>query len=106
MYCQYAVMKYDNAVICVHCGCSVKGKSIENDEVNVGLCLLAVFVPLFGIIYWALKYKETPKNAKAVGLSALITIIVGVILYIFIIVFFLRTLVNYDYYAAVSLLKL
>lgn len=107
MYCHICGNEiHDNAVICIHCGCSVKGENLENDEVNVGFCVLAVFFPLFGIIFWAIKHKETPKNAKAVGLCALITIIVCVLLYVVLIVFILQSISVYDNYAAVSLLKL
>lgn len=67
----------DDAVICIHCGRSVENRavqsSVEEDKVNGGLCVLSVFIPLFGIIYWAMKYKETPKKAKACGIAALIS---------------------------------
>ncbi len=67
----------DDAVICIHCGRSVENRAMqsfaEEDKVNGGLCVLSVFIPLFGIIYWAMKYKETPKKAKACGIAALIS---------------------------------
>ena len=67
----------DDAVICVHCGNSVAGsvanQYAEEDKVSAGLCVLSVFIPLFGIIYWAMKYKETPRKAKACGIAALIS---------------------------------
>ena len=67
----------DEAVFCPGCGCSVdynmnSAKPQEEDKISVGLCILAVFIPLFGLIYWAIKRQETPKRANAVGLCALI----------------------------------
>ena len=75
----------DLAVICVHCGCSVApentapAKPVEEDKVNIGFCILSFFIPLFGVIYWALKHKETPKKAKACGLTAIISWVVSII---------------------------
>jgi hypothetical protein len=87
MYCRTCGNQInDNAIICVNCDCSVSDKKTVEDVVNVGLCVLAVFVPLFGIIYWAIKYKETPKAARAVGITAVISIaaniIIGIIYFI------------------------
>ncbi len=63
----------DEAVICTNCGCAVVAPpshpfSNSNDQINFGLCVLAFFIPLFGIIYWPVKHKECPKNAKTVGI--------------------------------------
>ena len=74
----------ENAVICVKCGAAVQ--QAAEDKVSVGLVILSIFIPLFGIIYWAVKAKETPKRAKACGIAALITIGVVVLLYIILIV--------------------
>jgi hypothetical protein len=75
----------DLAVICVHCGCSVApentapAKPVEEDKVNIGFCILSFFIPLFGVIYWALKHKETPKKAKACGLTAIISWVLNIV---------------------------
>lgn len=69
----------ENAVICEKCGFSVQ--SVNNthtqttsvdDSVNVGLVILAVLIPLFGIIYWPLNAKEHPKCAQACGIASII----------------------------------
>ena len=76
----------DEAIVCPGCGCAVVNPStptqIANDEVSVGLCILSVLIPLFGIIYWPLKHKETPRKAKACGIAALISWGVGILLYV------------------------
>ena len=75
----------DEAIVCPGCGCAVVSPTtpaqVANDEVNVGLCILAVLIPLFGIIYWPLKHKENPKKAKACGIAGLISWGVGLLFY-------------------------
>ena len=41
------------------------------DKASVGLCILAVLIPIFGVIYWAIKRKECPKRANACGIAGL-----------------------------------
>ena len=70
----------DEAVVCIHCGCAV-GKAQNNvpnpnDEVSVGFCILSALIPLFGFIYWAAKYKEFPKKARACGITAIVAWVV------------------------------
>ncbi len=89
-YCRHCGKEVcDEAVVCFHCGFSIDEKQsvIKKDEVNVGLCILAAFVPIFGLIYWAIFSNDTPKAAKAVGLTALISYIVQTVLPIIIFIF-------------------
>ena len=64
----------DEAIICTGCGCAVvapESNPIE-DKVSVGLCVLSAVIPLFGIIYWPVKHKTTPKKAQACGITGII----------------------------------
>ena len=76
----------DEAVVCTHCGCATeawnakKGKEYT-DEINVGFCVLAAFIPLFGIIYWIVKYQDTPRRAKAYGITAIVSIVASIVSY-------------------------
>ena len=76
----------DEAIICPNCGCAaadiqkITQEDKEVDEVNVGLCILAALIPLFGIIYWPVKHKDAPKKAQACGITAIIAWIVYVFL--------------------------
>lgn len=79
-FCQHCGKElFDEAVICTGCGCSVQttntnAQVAEVDEsVSVGLVILAVLIPLFGIIYWPVKAKTRPKCAKACGIAAIIS---------------------------------
>ena len=70
----------DDAIVCTGCGCSVTNKNSGVDQINVWLCVLAFFIPLFGFIYWPVKHKETPIKARACGITAIISWVLGVIL--------------------------
>lgn len=58
----------DDAVICIHCGCSVDqtsiNKTIGTDRANIGLAFLSFFVPVFGWVYGGVKYEEYPSSSK------------------------------------------
>ena len=89
---------HDEAVVCTGCGCAVNDNNGYNnfnnnpynnaynnkpavvDEVSVGLCVLAALIPLFGIIYWAVQHDETPKRAKACGITGIISWAVSFVL--------------------------
>lgn len=72
----------DEAVICPNCGCEVDGKKLantvksENDNVSIGLCILAALIPIFGVIYWPIKHNSTPIKAKACGITGIVAWVV------------------------------
>lgn len=78
-FCQHCGKEImDEAVVCTNCGCSVSSvkntQMTEVDEsVSAGLVVLAVLIPLFGIIYWPVKAKTRPNCAKACGIAAIIS---------------------------------
>ena len=84
---------HDDAVICVHCGCSTGNANVQKQEdtVSIGLCILSFLIPLFGIIYWPVKHKDTPKRAKACGLTGIITWAVFFLFYLFVFMIALAT---------------
>ena len=72
----------DEAVVCPHCGCATeawKAKKEYVDEISVGFCVLAAFIPLFGIIYWIVKYQDTPRRARACGITAIVSIAASIV---------------------------
>ncbi len=88
-FCQHCGKEImDEAVICPGCGCATGAQNPvavnPDDTVSVGLCILAVLIPLFGVIYWPVKHKVTPKRAMACGIAGIISWVVSfVILYSF-----------------------
>ena len=83
-FCQHCGREVMNeAVICPNCGCSVQepSQAMEVDEsVSAGLVVLAVLIPLFGLIYWPVKAKTRPKCAQACGIAAIISWVASIIL--------------------------
>ena len=80
-FCQHCGKELlDAAAICPGCGCSVQTENKQvtdvDESVSVGLVILAVLIPLFGIIYWPVKAKERPKCAQACGIAAIISWVV------------------------------
>ena len=71
----------DEAIVCPNCGCAVvEPKNMLEDKADVGLCILAALIPLFGIIYWPVKHKESPKKAQACGITAIVSWVIYIIL--------------------------
>ena len=84
-FCQHCGKEiHDQAVVCTGCGCAVQPTNTQvaevDESVSGGLVFLAVLIPLFGIIYWPVKAKTRPNCAKACGIAAIISWIVGAIL--------------------------
>lgn len=81
-FCQHCGKEIlDEAVICPGCGCSVQtadNTAKEVDEsISIGLVVLAVLIPLFGIIYWPVKAKTRPRCATACGIAGIISWVIS-----------------------------
>ena len=87
MYCSKCGKEInDEAVICIHCGCSVanvanKKPSIINgvDAPNTGWFVLGFFIPLVGLILYLINKDTQPLKAKSAGKGALIGFCVGLV---------------------------
>ena len=85
-FCQYCGKEIvDEAVVCTNCGCSVIQTNSPahnvDDTVDIGLVILSVFIPLFGIIYWPLNAKNRPKCASTCGIAAIISWFISAIFF-------------------------
>ncbi len=73
----------DDAVICVHCGCSTQdAKPIvanSDDAPSTGMAVLGFFIPLAGLIIWLINKDAKPLMAKSAGKGALIGFIVSMV---------------------------
>lgn len=93
----------DEAIVCMGCGCPIENSSSsmslfgerETDVVSVGLCILSAFIPLFGIIYWAVKHRDTPKRARACGITGIVS---WVLSFLFSMIFFTAVFSSMLYY--------
>ena len=63
----------DDAVICVHCGCSTQQTQAivaAGDAPSTGMAVLGFFIPLVGLIIWAINKDSKPQMAKSAVTSA------------------------------------
>ena len=73
----------DEAVVCVHCGCSVEENKVTNttvDAPSTGMAVLGFFIPLAGLIIWLINKDAKPLMAKSAGKGALIGFIISMVL--------------------------
>lgn len=68
----------ENQDVCLNCGSYVK-KTSTNDTGSIGWFFLGLFIPLAGIILYALWYDERPKDARRSLYGFITSIIVGII---------------------------
>ena len=90
----------DEAVICVHCGCSVEKKK-EGDKKSPLWFLLGFILPIVGLILYCVWKNEYPLRAKSIGKGALVSVIVSVvigIIYLIIIVAMMGSMLGSMYY--------
>ena len=72
----------DNAVVCTSCGASQSTAPAVVDKGGFGWGVLGCCIPIVGLILF-LVWKDTkPKTAKAAGIGALVSTILGVVIYI------------------------
>lgn len=76
-YCTKCGGKVGNkAIFCPNCNCFSIGKKTlknPNDKIDLGLCLIAFLIPLFGLIYWPVNHEDVPEKAQAVGIMSVIS---------------------------------
>lgn len=92
-YCSNCGNKVDeNAYICLKCGVVVNN-SMNNQNSNIedkgGFVwgLLGFFVPVAGLILYLVWKNERPKTAKNVGIGALLSVVLNILLVVFMILF-------------------
>ena len=72
----------DNAATCPHCGASQNTTPQVTDNGGFLWGLLGCCIPIVGLVLF-LVWKDTkPKTAKAAGIGALVSVIIGILWYI------------------------
>lgn len=72
----------DKAAICIHCGVSQENKPVVVDNGGFGWGLLGCCIPIVGLILFIIWKDTKPNSAKAAGIGALVSVILGFIWYI------------------------
>ena len=70
----------DEAVICPKCGCATGYEAVSNEKASAGWIVLAVLIPIAGVIYSIINWKTKPNAAKTVLIVSVIVWIVGIII--------------------------
>jgi uncharacterized membrane protein YvbJ len=82
----------DEAVVCIHCGCSIKQDLNQapavQDASSFGFGVLGFCIPIVGLILYLIWKDKTPLKAKSAGIGALVGFILGVIVNIIYFSFF------------------
>lgn len=72
----------DRAVICPHCGVAQGNKPEVVDNGGFGWGVLGCCIPIVGLVLF-LVWKDTkPKTAKAAGIGALVSVVIGILYYV------------------------
>ncbi len=81
MYCKNCGETIDDqAVVCPKCGVAQTAPVV--DKGGFGWGLLGFCIPIVGLILFLIWKDEKPLTAKAAGIGALVSVIVGVVFYI------------------------
>lgn len=95
MFCKSCGFNMENDVVCQNCGAmnTVEVHDEKKDEINIGLIILSVLFPLFGFIYGAVIWNDSPYVAKkyllAAGLSFAAEILLCLLCYLIPLIFIL-----------------
>ncbi len=72
----------DFAVVCPNCGVSQKEKAEVVDNGGFGWGVLGCCIPIAGLILFLVWQDTKPKTAKAAGIGALVSVLIGVAYYV------------------------
>jgi len=72
----------EEAVVCVKCGAEQNVLNNPKDKGGCGWGCLGFFVPVVGLILYIMWRDSHPKNAKASGIGAIVSVIMVVLFYI------------------------
>ena len=73
----------DDAVICIHCGCSTQNGNagiVTGDAPSTGMAVLGFFIPLVGLILYLVNKDTKPQFAHSAGKGALAGFITSLVI--------------------------
>lgn len=88
MYCKNCGKEIDDlAVVCPNCGVATGNNQPASDDTgSTGWGLLGCCIPIVGLILFLVWRDTKPKNSKAAGIGALVSVCVSVLWYVLMIV--------------------
>ena len=98
-YCKHCGAQIDDqAAVCPHCGVTQNNTPAQpsvEDNGGFGWGILGCCIPIVGLILFLVWKDQRPKTAKAAGIGALVSVIIGVVWYILMIALGLSTALMY-----------
>jgi len=86
-YCRKCGAEIDEeAVICPKCGVEQRPRN-ANDDGSILWAIIGFLIPIVGIILFAVWHSERPKSAKMSIIGALVSIGVGILIWVIFVVF-------------------
>ena len=82
----YGAQIDDRAVVCPKCGVPQNDTPPVVDNGGFGWGLLGCCVPIAGLILFLIWKDTKPKTAKAAGIGAIVSVVLGVLYYVLIMV--------------------
>ncbi len=73
-----------------------KTKNYEDEGNTFGWAVVGFFIPLLGLILFLLWQKERPLSAKSAGTGALVSVVISVIFWMFIVTAATSGVINYS----------
>lgn len=98
MYCRRCGKELpDGAVFCPSCGEPQDGRGVQRanyqtsvyDSGSFGWAILGFMIPIVGLILWLAWNSDRPQSAKMAGLGALVSVVLGIVIWIFMIILIL-----------------
>lgn len=75
----------DKAAVCLGCGIKLERiKKNGQEKASAGWWWLGFFIPIAGILIWAICRDDEPRKAKRAGIGAICGVVAGVVLYLLI----------------------
>ncbi|QVK18663.1 zinc ribbon domain-containing protein [Mycoplasmatota bacterium] len=73
----------DNQAVCLNCGASINSSdTYVVDNGGFGWGLLGFCIPVVGLVLFLVWNETKPRTAKAAGIGALVSVILGVFFYV------------------------
>lgn len=99
MFCSKCGAKIPkNSEFCPECGNSIKEVSTvemqEDSGTSIGWGILGFFIPMVGLILYLVWKTDRPKDSKAAGIGALVSVILGILSVVFMFFIFFAALAS------------
>lgn len=72
----------DGTIVCPSCGADQSNTPYVEDNGGIGWGLLGCCIPIVGLVLFLVWRDQKPRTAKAAGIGALVSVIIGILWYV------------------------